>query len=288
MPFKEILIQLDNHRHYEARLQIALSLAQRNEARLVALYGFELPQIPSVSPNLAKTLPVVDAAAQAAYERERDAAFTDAAQLEARFHAAVQRAGMQGSWEIRPEKPKDYIDLITRRARYADLAIVGQTDPDHPGMAASLPEIVMLGCGRPVLIVPCKSRTHAVGANVLVAWNGTREAARAVGDAMPILRSAAAVTLLTIGAAGDGDDHEGCPARSLAEHLERHAIRAEASHLPSGDRDAGELILSRAAELGCDLIVMGGYGHSRTRELMLGGVTRSVLQHMTVPVLMSH
>lgn len=288
MAFKEILVQLDNHRNYEARLHVGLSIAQQNGARLIALYGFALPQIPNVSPSLAEAVYVANAAAQATYERERDAAFADAEQLEAHFRAAIKRAGVQGSWEIWPEKPKDFTNLVTERARYSDIAVLGQPDPDHPGAAANLPETVMLGCGRPVLIVPYNARAPIVGANVLVAWNGTREAARAVGDAMSILRSATIVTLLTIGAIEDGDEKDDRPARNLLEYLGRHGIRADASHLTSGDLETGKFILSRAGDLGCDLIVMGGYGHSRTRELMLGGVTRSVLQHMTVPVLMSH
>ncbi|HKT18376.1 MAG TPA: universal stress protein [Stellaceae bacterium] len=288
MAFKEILVQLDNHRNYEARLQLALSIAQRSDAHLVALYGLELPQIPSMSPGFAEVLYVGNAAAQATYERERDAAFSDAEQLEARFHALIKRAGVQGSWESCPEKPKDFINLVTKRARYTDLAIVGQNDPDHPGAAANLPETVMLGCGRPVLIVPHDARAHIACANVLVAWNGTREAARAVGDAMPILRSATAVTLLTVGGIEEADEDDARPGRTLLEHLRQHGIRAEATHLTSGGLDTSELILSRAADIGGDLIVMGGYGHSRTRELVLGGVTRSILKHMTVPVLMSH
>jgi nucleotide-binding universal stress UspA family protein len=287
MGFKEILVQLDNHRNYEARLQIALSIAQRNDARLVALYGFELPRVPDLSPSLTEVVYAKNTAAQVTYERERDSAFADAEQLEAHFHASVERAGVQGAWELWPEKPKDFTSIVTKRARYADLVILGQPDPDHSSAVSNLPEMVMLACGRPVLIIPYNTRALFVGGNVLVAWNGTREAARAVSDTMPLLRAATTVTALTVGQI-DGDESDDRPVRKLLDYLGRHGVRAEASHLTSGDLETDELILSRAADLGCDLIVMGGYGHSRTRELMLGGVTRSVLQHMTIPVLMSH
>jgi nucleotide-binding universal stress UspA family protein len=146
----------------------------------------------------------------------------------------------------------------------------------------------MLACGRPVLIVPHDARTETVGKNVLIAWNETREAARAVGDALPMLRTADAVTVVSVSSTGDSDARGNAMAANLVRHLARHEIRAKASHLVATDADPGDLILSQAEDLGCDLIVMGGYGHSRTRELILGGVTRGVLQYMPVPVFMSH
>jgi nucleotide-binding universal stress UspA family protein len=146
----------------------------------------------------------------------------------------------------------------------------------------------MMGCGRPVLIEPCACRVDTVGKNVLVAWSGTREAARTVGDALPLLRSAEAVTVFSVGPTSSVRGHDDGRGIDLANHLARHDVRAKALHLASDHIDVSDLILSQAKDLRCDLIVMGGYGHSRTRELILGGVTRGVLQHMTVPVLMSH
>lgn len=290
MGFKDILLHIDNHRGHETRLHLALSIARQNKAHLVGLYGFELPQVPPPLRNLAGGAYVTSDLLRTTYVRERDTAFIDAAHIEASFHAEIKRAGLTGDWRICPEKANDAVTLVTERARYADLVILGQADPDHPlfDTLARLPETVMMNCGRPVLIVPCAGRIETVGKNVLVAWSETREAARAVGDAMPLLRSAEAVTVVSVGPPRAAKSDEDELATSLARHLARCGIRADASYLSSGDIEPGALILSRAADLGCDLIVMGGYGHSRTRELILGGVTRAVLQHMTMPVLMSH
>lgn len=290
MAFKKILVHLDNHPGYETRLQLALSIAKPDKAHLVALYGFELPRVPS-SPLIAEAyVGNLVSRPSYAYERERDAAYLNAAQIQAAFRAEAKNAGLTGDWQICPDDAADFVIMVTEQARYADLAVLGQVAPDHPffDRLATLPETVMMGSGRPVLIVPYAGRVDTVAKNVLVAWSGTREAARAVGDAMPLLRSAEAVTVLSIGSRRDTTEHLDQPAASLVRHLARHDIHAEASHLVSNDIEVGELIMSRATDLGCDLIVMGGYGHSRLRELILGGVTRAVLQHMTVPVLMSH
>lgn len=288
MVYRDILVHLDAQPSSARRLRLARSMARPGKSHLVAIYGFELPRTPF--PGLAAPPYVISAASRDSYERERDCAFADAAQAEADFRAETKRGEITGDWRIGPDKPADLLAMITARARYADLSVVGQADPNHPlfDTLARLPETVMLESGRPVLIVPYAGNFEAVGKNVLVAWSGTREGARAVSDALPLLQSAQAVTVISIGSShiseGEADD----PATSLARHLTRHDIHAQASHLIADDIAAGEMILSRASDLGSDLIVMGGYGHSRTRELILGGVTRAILQHMTVPVLMSH
>jgi len=290
MTFKKILVHLDDHRGHETRLQLAISIARRSNAHLAALYGFDLPQVPPPISNLATGGYVTTDMLRDVYIRERDAAFDNAAHFEAIFRAETSRFGLTGEWLICPDEAADRVTLVVERARYADLTVVGQADPDHPlfDVLARLPETVMMACGRPVLIVPYAGRAGNVGNCVLVAWSGTREAARAVADALPLIQHAETVTVLSIGQTHGSKGNGEQPADDLVRYLAQHDIRAEASHLVSDDIEAGELILSRASDLGCDLIVMGGYGHSRMRELILGGVTRAVLQHMTVPVLMSH
>jgi len=289
MALKNVLVQLDNHRNYESRLRIALSLAKQSEGRILALYCFEMPEPPRVSYVLAEAYyPTQNDAARETYERQRDGAFDDATQFEAAFRAAARQAGLRARWEVWPEKPKDLISHISERARYADIAVLGQADPEHPlfDTLANLPERVMLASGRPVIIVPHTDRRDTIGKRILIAWNESREAARAVADAMPLLEHAEAVTVLTVAPEREDRFHE--PAHHLAQQLAQHGIRAETSKLTASDIEAGDLILSRADDLGCDLLVMGGYGHSRTRELILGGATRGILQTMTLPVLMSH
>jgi nucleotide-binding universal stress UspA family protein len=178
-------------------------------------------------------------------------------------------------------------ELVMLHARYADLAIIGQRS-EHTGSVSdyypSIAEEVVLGAGRPVLVVPYIGSPATVGKRVLVAWNGSREAARALNDALPILERAEHVTVLVIDADGAGRT----PGADIAAHLARHGVRAEASHVPSGGIGIGDALLSRAADLACDLIVMGAYGHSRVREFVMGGASRHMFDHMTVPVLMAH
>ena len=288
MGWKDVLVVLDR-RNPDSRMETALSFARRFGGTVTALYGFELPPAPVASLNLADAIYPVSAAARETYERDRDSAFDDAAQLEAAFHRECKHAGVVGNWQTWPEKPKELIDLVIAEARCADVTVLGQADPAHPWFdtLATLPETVMLGCGRPVVVVPYRGRVDAIGKNALIAWNGSREAARAVADAMPLLEAAKAVTVLSIGGAEFEDAGERQLAR-VVRHLAQHGVRAEPSHLQGHGIDPADLLLSRCADLGCDLLVMGGYGHSRTREMILGGVTRAILSDMTLPVLMSH
>ncbi len=137
-------------------------------------------------------------------------------------------------------------------------------------------------------MVPYIGARQEMGRNVLVAWNGSREATRAVNDALPILERADKVTVLAVNPGKNGNDHGDIPSADIALHLARHGVKAEASQTVSDELEVGSIILSRISDLGADLVVMGAYGHSRMRELMMGGVTRDLLRHMTVPVLMSH
>lgn len=206
--------------------------------------------------------------------------------LRALFEASLERVGASGEWRVAEE---DAAAAATRHAHYADLAVVGQTDPENPRRGADVAEAVLLGSGRPVLVVPYIGAT-SIGRRVLIAWNAQREAARALNDALPLMAGAEQVTVLSInperGIGGEGD----LPAADIALHLARHGVKAEAAYTRSDQEEisVGDVILSRAADLGTDLIVMGGYGHSRAREFVLGGATRTLLRQMTVPVLLSH
>jgi len=175
-------------------------------------------------------------------------------------------------------------------ARYVDLTILGQLDPDRgdADLIRPRPEHVTLASGRPILVVPYAGHFETVGRHVLIGWNATREATRAVNDAMPLLAAADVVTVLTIDAREGPDAHGELPGADISLHLARHGVKAEVERTVSAGIPAGDVLLSRAADLGADLLVIGAYGHSRVRELLLGGATRSILQSMTVPVLMSH
>jgi len=174
-------------------------------------------------------------------------------------------------------------------ARYSDLVIAGQRERDAEDDAGLAPEFVdelVLSAGRPVLLVPYAGRFPDTGKRVLVAWNASAEAARAVADALPLLARAENVNVVVFEPGRTGDHGEE-PGADAALYLARHGVKATVSTYGSPDVDIGSQILSRAADNGADLIVMGAYGHSRMRELILGGATRTILESMTAPVLMS-
>jgi nucleotide-binding universal stress UspA family protein len=208
-----------------------------------------------------------------------------ARQAEARFQGRAGRHGIRAEWRV---DEGDVVGAVKRHARYADLTVIGQglDLKDAPRELMFLPEELVLGVGRPMLVVPRYGTFERIGERVLIAWNGSREATRAVHDAIPILQRATQVTVLSIDP--DEASQPRTPSADIALHLARHGIAAEADSTASLDIGVGDVLLSRAADLGADLIVMGAYGHSRVREMVLGGATRHLLQHMTVPVLMSH
>ena len=187
--------------------------------------------------------------------------------------------------EVHPE-PESSLSL---QARYSDLVVISQADRDEPaaGVVADLPEYVMLNCARPVLIVPFAGRFDHVGNNALIAWDGSMEATRAVTNAIPLLKRAKNVTIALFNPAAQFDVHGEQPGADIALFLARHDIKVEIAQQHT-EIDIGNALLSLAADIRSDLIVMGGYGHTRFRELLLGGVTKTVLKTMTVPVLMSH
>jgi nucleotide-binding universal stress UspA family protein len=268
--FKDLLVLVDTLPSCEGRLRLAAALAARYGAHLTGLHVSAPPTIP-----MLVEAPV---AADLMANELRTLAETSA-RAEALFTRHTAASGVATSWRADEGEPGT---IATRYARYADLTIVGQVDRDAlEPVPVDLPEAVVLGAGRPVLIVPYAGTFEMIGERVLVAWNATREAARAVHDAMPFIERASKVTVLTI----DDDDE---PAAHLARHLARHGVKAERSAMTSDDVDVGALLLSRAADFAADLIVMGAYGHSRLREIVLGGATRAILQSMTVPVLMAH
>lgn len=277
MAIKDILLHVDNSKACGKRIDAAVKLARGQDAHLTGLY---------VRPDL--TLPGY-AEVQIGpdwIEAQERAADSEASKAESAFRQACERAGIGSEWR---SEPGSTAVMVTQHARYADLVILGQReegDPYSPQPGAL--GAIVLGCGRPVLVIPYIGAADTIGENVLVAWNATRESVRAVNDALPLLARAKRVHVIAInpeaGASGDGD----IPSADICHHLARHGVKAEAEHIEARDIEAGDMLLSRASDEGADLIVSGGYGHSRMRELVLGGVTRHLLEHMTVPVLMSH
>ena len=175
--------------------------------------------------------------------------------------------------------------IFSHLARRYDLSIVKQSEPERAG-ADHIIEAALFGSGRPVLVVPYIQKQGLKLNRILLCWDGSRSAARAFADALPLLTRSSKVDVITI---ATKDDKKGeIPGADIAHHLARHRVKVDLKRLVAPDTDVASTILSHAADISADLIVMGGYGHSRLREFMLGGATRGILASMTVPTFMSH
>jgi nucleotide-binding universal stress UspA family protein len=180
-------------------------------------------------------------------------------------------------------------DEVLNQGRSCDLIVMSATDPNQvSGVELDCIERVVMGAGRPVLVLPRQGTSELKLSDIIVGWNGHREAARAVFDALPLLKAANSVRLVWVDPQKEADLQGAVAGADLAESLARHDVKAITEGLPSGGIDAGAALLQRANDIGAGLIVMGAYGHSRLREFVFGGATRLVLDKMTVPVLMSH
>ena len=272
MTFKNILVHIDDSSHCRRRLGIAVKLATDFQAELVSLYAVPMREL---TPSVAALLPT-DVVARRL--RESGEAQQRAEEL---FRETARSAGLTAIEWRAPAGPS--IESAIAHSRCADLAVLGQRDPGDADFAfvEELTEAVLLSCGRPCLVVPYAAVPTTIGQRILVAWDGGREASRAVGDALPLLVKASKVTVMSVSPA------TGATSR-LAGYLRAHGIDAAIDHSVIDDIKIGEWLLSRAADMGVDLIVMGAYAHTRLRDLVLGGVTRTMLASMTVPVFMSH
>ena len=275
MAYKDILVHLDSAQNLDQRLAMAARLAREHDAHLTGLFVRTPPHIP----------PFVQAQLGSEVMELQQRRMREAAEgMEARFDEFCRKEGLQKHEFRSPEG--DPVEVLRLHGRYTDLVVIGQVDPEDETVDPSLPDHIILDVGRPVLVVPYVGTFDRFAEHVMVAWSGTRESIRAVDDAMPLMQAADKVSVMAIdpskGIYGD------LPGADLALHLARHDVTAEAEHIHSGDVDPGNMLLSRVSDESVDLLVMGAYGRSRLREVVLGGVTRTVLQHMTCPVLMAH
>jgi nucleotide-binding universal stress UspA family protein len=276
MPGKDILVVIDNAASVARRLTAAAALAKRFDGRLTGLFATGLPAATSFG-DLASGAQLVDAFMAA----QRD----EAVKAEAAFRQELGRRQLTGDWLWREA---DVTESVITVGRLYDLVVVGQPDPDAESpVPRMLPEDVVLALGRPMLIIPY---TGEIGdfSHVLIAWNATREAARALHDAMFIIERADAVTVIEVDRSGGGVEAPDVATADVVAALKRRGIAAAAEPTVTDGTPVADVILSRAADLTADIIVMGAYSHSRLRELLLGGTSRSIFQEMTVPVLMSH
>jgi len=280
MTYKDLLVHLDDSKACARRVDAAVRLAEQHGAYLTGVYPIvEIPLLNAIRERIPRDLRAsMDAEAQ----RQAEAALKS-------FREAAERRGV--AYEARTDHALDttLASVLSMHARYADLVVLGQVNPDEPPyVSRHLPEEVVLSSGRPALIVPHDWAPGPLGERVIVAWDASREAARAVSDAMPILEQAASVLVVSINPESTPLGHGEVPGTDIAVHLARHKVEVEVQSVEMDRMEIGDALLSFATDRGRDLLVMGAYAHARVRELMLGGATRTILKSMTLPVLMAH
>lgn len=283
MTYKDLLVVLDEDERSRERIALAASLAERFGAHLVGLYVAVGREPPGRFDAFNADIPMF----RAIYQEIEDKIRRQAEATRVVFEQIVGRHALSAEWR---EAGGYLAEEVAMHGRYADLIVLGQIDPADPWspLLHPRPEEVALAAGRPILVVPYVGHFEQIGRRVLVAWDASREATRAVNDAMPLLVAASSVTVLTIDAEQAVAGHGEVPGADIALHLARHGVPATAERTVSAGIGIGNALLSRASDLGADLLVMGAYGHSRVRELLLGGATRTVLATTTLPVLMAH
>ena len=279
MSLKTILVHVDDGDRCAHRVQVAIRLALDARAHLIGIYLVPAPELP---PSVAALLPT-----DVVERRQREIGEAQHA-AEHRFRNAAGRAELTRIEWRAPAGPP--IAAAVEHGRCADLFVMGQRDQDDSVLpfANDLIATTLLSAGRPLLIVPYVGAPATPAENVLIAWDCGREASRAVADALPLLARAKQVHVVTYHAGEGADTDIALSTSRLRGWLHDHAIEARVDRVQEWEGGVGELLLSQAADWGCDLIVMGGYGHARLRQFVLGGATRTMLARMTVPVLMSH
>lgn len=276
MSFKEILLHVDATDSCVDRLTCAIELARAHEAHLVGLYAVEIPALPGyVQPALSSDI----------LQMYRQPYFEQAQIAKVHFEAMTNAAGISAQWRCVEDNAAQ---AMAAHGRYTDLVMLGQATGDVRGPADYLVERVILDSPKPVLVIPCTTVKATIGTRIVVAWNGSREAVRAIDAAMPLLVAAREVDVVAVNSQTKSAEQAPIPAADICHHLARHDIKAEARELLGTDREAAEIILKWAGDQGSDLLVMGAYGHWRISEIMLGSMTGRVLNSAAIPVLLAH
>ena len=262
---KNILLHFSGEDRHEIKTDMAIRMANIFDAGITGLYASEVWHRGGARP------------------REGDIGGDEAkaGRVKAAFFGATEARGVAAEWLMRGGDARASILFLSC---FADLIVMGQSGPEESDQAPDLPNDVAMAAGRPVLVVPHSGTFEQVGTRVMVAWNNSRVASRAMHDAMPILEQAAEVVVLSVNAKQTDQP----TSEDVREHLAGRGINAEAVSTAVQEVSTGNALLSRAHDLGVDLVVMGAYGGSRIRETLVGGTTRHVLETMTRPVLLSH
>lgn len=276
MSVKTILVHLANDDHHGVRLDVAVRMAKVHRAHIVALFITTPEGMPAVSTGRGASAAYLEAARESARER--------AIALEEEFESACDKHNVKSTWVV---EDGDHLESLAYHAHAADIAILSRPSKaehleDHFRMRLAEQFTLISGC--PVLLLPRIEEIPTFGKHIMVAWKANREALRAVRDSLPFLKEADKVTVLAVGPTAEDALSE----TELVSYLSRHEISAEPHNVAESEEGVGHTILATAEALGCDMIVMGAYGHSRIREIIMGGVTRYIFGHTSMPVLLSH
>ncbi len=269
---RDLLVYLDSTPASQRTRAAALELAHRTGARVLGLFVITPVRMPGY---VAAEIP------QSTLAEVRKAVLEHARQQELALKADADEAGVTVEWRV---LETDASHAVNTSARAVDLVVLPQPEGPDPSGGRSLIDDVVLGSGRPVLMVPHGGAPVGFGEHVLVAWNNSCEATGALHDALPMLKAAKRVVL----ASADNGDHGATDLDAIVAHLSRHGVAAETRRVQAGASKAGDALLALAADEGIDLMVMGAWGHSRMREMILGGVTAHIIRNAELPVFMSH
>lgn len=286
MKLKDILVFLDTGTPTDERLRLATHIARDHQACLSAVFlldergiksppGLGIPGFGLAGGPLG-VIPGTTGISPGAIVAES---------AEQRFRESLRSFGVEGDWYLMDRT--NTAGLMTL-ARTAGLVVIGQLNPNDRLTPPWRLEDIVVGCGRPVLMVPYAGSFAQIGRRVLIAWDGSREAVRALNDALPMIGGAESVTVMTVRASARDIERDHLSMERIVRHLARHGITARANETMQNDIAISDVLLSSATDLSADLIVAGAYHHSPLRESLIGGVSRELFQHMTVPVLMSH
>lgn len=279
MTYKTILLHVANDVSHIARIEAATDLASRFKAHVVALYIANPVSMPAAIEGRGASQAFITEATAIAHEKADAIKRACAARLDA--------AKVSWEWKV---AEGDHLDLLAAQSPYADLAIVSHSKAEliEDRIVFHVPEHLPLVVGCPVIVLPAEGFERPIGRHVMIAWRPCTEASRAVTLALPLLKDAKQVTVFSVLAEPQSEGQSKPPAELLAAYLSGHGITARVITDASGTQYAGEAILAHAKEVQADAMVMGAYGHSRLREMVLGGVTRHVLMNAKVPMLLAH
>ena len=273
---KDLIVNLGLGEHDPAG-SFAVSVAQTFEAHVLGVAFAYEPVVPgSVMGGIPPEFLELQ---RAELEKSARAAIT-------RFEQLAKREGISYETHMPSASVSGASDQLARMGRRFDVIVLGQATREQPVPEEVVDEGVLFDSGRPTIFVPFIQKAALKLDHVMVCWDGGRAATRAIGDAMPFLEKAKKIEVVVIGKKPPKSDE--VSGADIGQHLARHGVNVDVKRITSPDIDVASTILSYAADASTDLIVMGGYGHSRLREFVLGGVTREILESMTVPVLMAH